>query len=84
MNTTDQDLAFWSFYFFLRFIYLYVHLWFACMYACVRVPDPLELELQTVVSYHVDAGNQTWVLWISECFKMLSYLSSPGASILEV
>jgi hypothetical protein len=27
------------------------------VYAFVRVSDPLELELQTVVSYHVDAGN---------------------------
>jgi hypothetical protein len=24
-----------------------------CMYVCVRVSDPLELELQTIVSYHV-------------------------------
>ena len=30
---------------------------FACMYICVRVLDPLELELQTVVSCHVVAGN---------------------------
>ena len=28
---------------------------FACIYVCVRVSDPLELELQTGVSYH-------WVL----------------------
>jgi hypothetical protein len=32
---------------------------FACMYVCVRIPDPLELELQTVVSCHVDSGNWT-------------------------
>jgi hypothetical protein len=25
--------------------------------------EPLELELQSVVSHHVDASNQTWVLW---------------------
>lgn len=29
---------------------------FAYMYVCVRVSDPLELESQTVVSRHVDAG----------------------------
>ena len=28
-------------------------------YVCVRVPDSLELELQTVVSCHVGAGNRT-------------------------
>jgi hypothetical protein len=27
-----------------------------------KVLDPLELELSTVVSCHVGAGNQTWVL----------------------
>ena len=35
----------------------YVHWCLACMYVCVRVLDPLVLELQTVVSCHVDAGN---------------------------
>lgn len=34
-----------------------VHWCFACMYACVSVLDSLELEFQTVVSCHVDAGN---------------------------
>jgi hypothetical protein len=38
------------------FIY-YVHWCFACMYVCVRVLDTLELDLQTVVSCHVGAGN---------------------------
>ena len=27
------------------------------MYACVKVSDPLELELQTVVNCHVGAGS---------------------------
>jgi hypothetical protein len=27
---------------------------FACLYICVRESDPLELELQTVVSCYVD------------------------------
>jgi len=30
---------------------------FAYIYIWVRVSDPLELELQTVVSHHVCAGN---------------------------
>jgi hypothetical protein len=29
------------------------------MFVCVRVSDPLELELQTVASCHMDAGNWT-------------------------
>lgn len=35
----------------------YVHWCFVCMYVCVRVPDPLELELETVLSSSVGAGN---------------------------
>ena len=35
----------------------YVHWCFACMYVCVRVWDPLELELLTVVSCLLGAGN---------------------------
>ena len=30
-----------------------------CLSVCVRVSDPLELELQTVVSCHMGAGNWT-------------------------
>ena len=34
--------------------------------------DPLELELQIVVSCHVGAGNSTWVFWkSSQCFVSL-------------
>lgn len=41
-----------------------------CMYICVSgalgcqksKTDPLELELQMLVSHHVDSGNETWVL----------------------
>ena len=40
--------------------------------------DPLELELQMVVSLYVGAGNQTWVLWKSSlCLQLLDHLSSP-------
>jgi len=30
---------------------------FDCMYVCVRVPDLLEPESQTVASYHMGSGN---------------------------
>ena len=35
---------------------------FACMCVYVKVSHPLEVELQTIVSSHVDAGNWTQVL----------------------
>jgi hypothetical protein len=43
---------------------LFIYFSFMCTgvlpaYACVMVLDPLELELQTVVSCHVNAGNRT-------------------------
>lgn len=34
----------------------------ACMYVCVTELDPLEFELQTVVSGHESAGHQTLLL----------------------
>jgi hypothetical protein len=30
---------------------------FTCIYVCVKVLDPLELELYSVASCHIDAGN---------------------------
>lgn len=52
-----------------------VQVCFACMHVCAhvslvpqsqeRVLDPLQLEFQIMVSYHVCAKNQTWVLWQS-------------------
>jgi hypothetical protein len=45
-------------YFLIMYLLLfYVHWYFACMYIRVSVSDALELELQTVVSCHVGAGN---------------------------
>jgi hypothetical protein len=41
-------------------IFFYVHWCFDCITVSARVSDPLELEIQTVVSCHVDAGNWTW------------------------
>ena len=32
-----------------------------------RVLDPLELELNVIVSHHSGAGNGTWVLCKSKC-----------------
>ena len=54
----------------------YVHWCFACIY--VRVSDSLELDLQTVISYHMGSGNQSQVLWKSSQFSYyLSHLFSP-------
>jgi hypothetical protein len=39
------------------FFLFYIYWCFACVYICVRESDPLELELQMVVSCHVVAGN---------------------------
>lgn len=33
-----------------------------CLGGQKRTPDPLELGLQTVVSHHVGAEKQTWVV----------------------
>ena len=48
--------------------------WFACVCAYVsyvsgghgsqnKASDPLELDLQAVVSHYMDAGSQTWILY---------------------
>ena len=42
------------------------------------VSDPMELELQLVVTLHVGAGNWIQVIWRKRlCFPLLSHLSSP-------
>lgn len=42
-----------------------------------RVSGPLELEIQTVLSHHVDAGNGTWVCYrSSDCFEPQCHLSN--------
>lgn len=57
-----------AFYIFLLFIFMCLE----CMYVCApyvfsghgdqKTPDTLRLGLQTVVRYHVGAGNQTPIL----------------------
>lgn len=48
-----------------------------------RISNPLELELQRVVSHHVCAGNGTWALWKSNsCSYLLSHLSRPSPLII--
>lgn len=52
--------SFFSILFFKKFIYFYfmsIDWCFYCMYVPVRVLDPLELDLETVVSFCVGAGN---------------------------
>jgi hypothetical protein len=51
----------------------------------VRMPDPLELELQIVGTCHMGAGIWTMVLWKrSQYSSPLSHLSSPKCSHPEV
>ena len=56
--------------------YFKIFIWMGvCMYVCKWNPqrleegtDPLEMELQMVLSHHMSAGNPAWVLrWSSEC-----------------
>ena len=44
-------------FFFFNLFLSCMHLYFSYMCICVRVSDPMELELQTGVSCHVGAGN---------------------------
>ena len=59
------------------FMHACMYVWAFCLHVCLcttympgaygvqkRVLDPLELELQTVVSHHVDAGK--FLLWKSQ------------------
>lgn len=39
---------------------------------------PLELEFQTIVSYHMSAGNQTQVFWESSKFSLTLVISPPS------
>lgn len=44
-----------------------------CLWRPRKVSDPLEIELQMVVSCHVSAQNQIWLLyWISQLSQPLS------------
>lgn len=44
---------------------------------CLSVSDPLKLELQTVLSCHMDAENRTRVLWKNnQCSQLMGHLSS--------
>lgn len=45
----------------------------------VRVPVPLELELQRVVSHYIDTGNQSLTPYkSSKCSYLLSHFSKPA------
>lgn len=56
-----------------------MYIWYlACMRVCVRVLDPVQPELQTIVSRHVGAWNSTYDLWKnSHRSSPLSPLSRP-------
>jgi len=38
-----------------------------------KASDPLGVELHTVVSHHVGAGNRTWLHWKSSALSSLSH-----------
>lgn len=62
--------CFWFFFYSFLFLVYYT-------YVCVKGSGPLELELQTVFSCHMDAGNWTLVLSKSSKYTVLqSHLSS--------
>jgi hypothetical protein len=60
-NSENMDLSFYILHSFnvghAVFKILYVLKCFACIYVCVKVLGPLELDLQTLVSCHVGSGN---------------------------
>lgn len=68
------------FCYFLWVIWLHVYLCIICVFSTFRGQkmslDPLELELQTVVSHHVSAGSWICVLWKKRT-QPLSHLLSP-------
>lgn len=71
------------------FLMIYLCLMYGCFPACMcitflpaahtgqkRVPGPLRIELQTIVSHHVGVGNRTCVICKnSQCSSQLSPLS---------
>jgi hypothetical protein len=71
------------------FLYnLFYFMWFVCMYYVPfafsdhrdqkRASDPLELELEMVMSHHTGAGNLSDILWEStQCSSLTSLLCSP-------
>lgn len=74
-----------SFFFKVMLEHLFLFIWVFCFHVCMctvcvmpgtcgqmKISYPLELELWMSVSYHVDAGNQTWVLckmWVGACVR---------------
>jgi hypothetical protein len=48
-----------------------------------KPPDLLGLEVKMVVSCHVDAGNQTQVIWKIKCSLLLSQLPAPDLNFYD-
>lgn len=68
------------YYFMWWSVHLHVYMYTTCVPGTCRrqkrTSDPLETELEVVVSCRVNAGNQTWGLWRSNlCSKPLSRFS---------
>jgi hypothetical protein len=72
-----MDTSFFAFFFLSIFNYVCVY-GSGTLQVHKRMSALLELWLQMVVSYHVDAGNQSQVLWKSnQGSEPLSHLSRP-------
>lgn len=77
---TLRCIHYGTLHFSLPFKRLYLHGYFAFVYADVPCVcwRPQRLELEKAVSSHVSAGNQNQVLWTStQCSSSQSHLSSP-------
>ena len=63
IETLFETFEIFYFYFIMYecLICMYIYVSPACLVP-VEASRPLELELEMVVSFHVDAGNRTWVL----------------------
>lgn len=59
------------------FFGLHICLFVRCV-PYTKALDPLELELETILSCHVGSGDQMWALWKNgPCCEQLSHLSVP-------
>jgi hypothetical protein len=59
------NLSVWEF---CLLVYVYTTWIFNAIRVHIGALDPLKLEVQKVVCYHVDIENQTWVLWKNKFF----------------
>lgn len=65
-------------------LFFYVHLCFACVHVCVRVPDPLELESQRAVSCLLVLGTEAGYFARTACaFNLQAISPALGMGVLS-